>query len=1258
MFPAKPTQYLEDLTPLDAEGGFVMDFNVEIVEDVAAEIENVMRLGAVGAFEEARNMSKETVEHHLDTFPVLVEYLRLLYDQGDYISLEENVQKALERYNDKAKPGPERYPEQNDILSLMGHIGRVHRFRYSKDSFGGIPAFTNMVSKLLSVPLDKLDEEDVLAIVLMLKLRYLEHQRKDALPTKDFLLWQTENPRDDLCTLLEHLIQTERYWAAENVLTVCFRKTHKEHFTIRCEQIWKSIEWYATSINLADGEGKSIDLANWEEKLWAKTALLQTFCRGLLCSNSPSLRLASGTKPWDRAMELLSELPKLIQKSSHGNTLEEIEETYHGDNLWKSSRSFRRQCLIELDKRILDNNTSREIAVSPDDLRKLWSLSISAEKHQDNSILNEVRWRIQILAHGLNPTKIAMPDMTVPFRIYADRQKLIQQLHVKGGGTIHQNSKIWAEITDDGARPQDPFLLTPEEQLSQHRFDTKRILILGHTGAGKSTLFCTLTGAYSATSHSPVSCTTSIQQADRFWKDGMLRFIDTPGFGDGRDGLSNHQVLELIAEFLKNEYLAGRKLHAIFYLIDASKGKIDESVTRQINVFKLLIGDDVWKNVCFVFTHCVSPYDNGPTVKLNKKKHKEFKEHLMDDILNIAKSSGAQFCDSCLDFSDYQERIKNETRSDNDDDDNNVGEQAQLDISPDQYHPADITQVKRIWEDIISLQSCIVLECQREMVDQARPFSEIQAALRYENITREELDRARMNEARVTEDYQAATRVAEECQAKLDTAERGKREAEESQRVENEARMKAETSQKEAEARAAELEKKAEAQRCEDKKKAEESQRVENEARMKAETSQKEAEARAAELEKKAEAQRREDKKMAESAKRERREIKEEYEQLKEARETAERKIAELELLKKKTEEARKKAELLRKETEEARKAELLRKETDEARKAELLKKKTEEARKKAELLRKEKEEARKKAELLKKKTEEARKKAELLRKETEEAREKAELLRKEKEEARKAIEAIRKEIRIIESSSGWTSRYIVHNQTQVRIHVRMSLGVPPYTVVNFVNNINPGKLKAIHGGPGWYAFEVFLSTQGNEFNRRQQVGEAIQEAAQVAVGAAGITVGVATAGTAGTVGVIVACVGTGAVVCKKLVELFNKTRSTGFQAEYLEKGFRSTVVEGEDHSVIICSKAGQKLHQQAELQMLGMEATRKGNTISLYYSESFGLIRTTRLQIKGGPTSSRKFGNDNTSFTEYVFGEDTEPITISRVDKFDEELE
>ena len=57
--------------------GFAMDFRTEVMDEVGAKLEETMRLGLLGCFKEARQVSQSIAPVHQQKFQVVFEQLRL-----------------------------------------------------------------------------------------------------------------------------------------------------------------------------------------------------------------------------------------------------------------------------------------------------------------------------------------------------------------------------------------------------------------------------------------------------------------------------------------------------------------------------------------------------------------------------------------------------------------------------------------------------------------------------------------------------------------------------------------------------------------------------------------------------------------------------------------------------------------------------------------------------------------------------------------------------------------------------------------------------------------------------------------------------------------------------------------------------------------------------------------------------------------------------------------------------------------------------
>jgi thioredoxin-like negative regulator of GroEL len=81
--PGRPDPF-RDLRPHQINDDNDIEIQIECVieEDTMEELEDFMRLTRQGLFTQALNLFNETLKESLDKFPVLVEYVECLYDQG------------------------------------------------------------------------------------------------------------------------------------------------------------------------------------------------------------------------------------------------------------------------------------------------------------------------------------------------------------------------------------------------------------------------------------------------------------------------------------------------------------------------------------------------------------------------------------------------------------------------------------------------------------------------------------------------------------------------------------------------------------------------------------------------------------------------------------------------------------------------------------------------------------------------------------------------------------------------------------------------------------------------------------------------------------------------------------------------------------------------------------------------------------------------------------------------------------------------
>jgi GTP-binding protein EngB required for normal cell division len=474
--------------------------------------------------------------------------------------------------------------------------------------------------------------------VLRLRASYLEHEFKEPLPKDRFSVNLGLRLNVSLHDFLPHLLEHERHWAAENVLEMCFRKSGNKSHRIELTAIWHSIKDFVT-----------MDvLENNEETVWAQIAILQTFCEGTLRRQQLQLPKGQGTDIWKQSKHIMAQLLQKLNNCSSG---------HH----WIRSRACMRQKLIELDYSILKRTAESDHSVTGEDLETLNSLKAQAASSFDIRLGDVTQWRIEILAACKDPQYISVPAaFPVPERLYAKRQKLVDS--IEESERMNRATKCqewWTTISSsrsdlDG---QDAMSMTSGERA--HRcLDkpdvpvTKRVLLMGYVGTGKSTLLRTLTNKYAATSNRR-ACTQVLQRETCQMADGsMVECIDTPGFGD--PDIADYTNLRKICEYLKAEAKANRCLHSVFYLINLGNNRLDKSTVQLAKLFKEIVGPDVWRNVCFIYTCGVNPKlaetDRGSRRELKEQKRRANLDYA--ELFGEAKVSGAHFADLGLDNSD------------------------------------------------------------------------------------------------------------------------------------------------------------------------------------------------------------------------------------------------------------------------------------------------------------------------------------------------------------------------------------------------------------------------------------------------------------------------------------------------------------------------------------------------------------------------------------------------------------------------------
>ncbi|KAL8727074.1 MAG: hypothetical protein Q9181_005833 [Wetmoreana brouardii] len=144
-------------------------------------------------------------------------------------------------------------------------------------------------------------------------------------------------------------------------------------------------------------------------------------------------------------------------------------------------------------------------------------------------------------------------------------------------------------------------------QTVQNQVQQIYILVMGLTGAGKSTFISVVTGDDTIPIGEPgeldsvtdrvADYIVNIRQAGITYE---VHLIDSPGFDDGT--ATDAKVLRRIADFINTHYLLGKTLAGVLYLHDITKAKMGGAGQRNLRMLEQMVGDDKWDNCTLVTT--------------------------------------------------------------------------------------------------------------------------------------------------------------------------------------------------------------------------------------------------------------------------------------------------------------------------------------------------------------------------------------------------------------------------------------------------------------------------------------------------------------------------------------------------------------------------------------------------------------------------------------------------------------------------------
>ncbi len=128
------------------------------------------------------------------------------------------------------------------------------------------------------------------------------------------------------------------------------------------------------------------------------------------------------------------------------------------------------------------------------------------------------------------------------------------------------------------------------------------IVLFGRTGVGKSSLANQMSGQnIFSVGMSLISETDSVASEVFTWpldSNIKVKIVDTPGFADNRQNMTNGVLLSKILDFLKN---LQDGLHIAIFCLSA-KTRIDQHDTQELEMLGLLLGGGFFDHVCLAVT--------------------------------------------------------------------------------------------------------------------------------------------------------------------------------------------------------------------------------------------------------------------------------------------------------------------------------------------------------------------------------------------------------------------------------------------------------------------------------------------------------------------------------------------------------------------------------------------------------------------------------------------------------------------------------
>ena len=171
-----------------------------------------------------------------------------------------------------------------------------------------------------------------------------------------------------------------------------------------------------------------------------------------------------------------------------------------------------------------------------------------------------------------------------------------------------------------------------EELDNEHLFPSPRIVIIGETGVGKSSLANVLLGRHAQYDgrHSQDGCfdvswnsyngngvTTNTCHDTAYWlgnpNSTNVTIIDTPGLGETME--NDQENIDTLVNLLKNEI---KYIHAFVITLKWNGGPDIRGLRTMLNIFEKTFGKDFWNHAIMAFTNwSYHPFDVEKRLQVN-----------------------------------------------------------------------------------------------------------------------------------------------------------------------------------------------------------------------------------------------------------------------------------------------------------------------------------------------------------------------------------------------------------------------------------------------------------------------------------------------------------------------------------------------------------------------------------------------------------------------------------------------------------------